>query len=103
MQRGLVYQHPPHDFGVSIPCTYIPSKITPDNPKAALYTRFNNQLTDTRYLPGLIHALYLEHVYYSRRNVAPSAAPWKDAPGVYSDHIQHGGRHHQKQGGYGTV
>ncbi|BCR89522.1 YqaE/Pmp3 family membrane protein [Aspergillus chevalieri] len=63
----------------------------------------NILLTILGYLPGLIHALYLEHVYYSRRNIDPAAAPRKDAPGVYSSRIQHGGRHHQAQRSYGTV
>lgn len=63
----------------------------------------NILLTVLGYLPGIIHALYLEHVYYSRRNVDPAAAPRGDAPGVYSSRIQHGERHNQAQRSYGTV
>lgn len=61
----------------------------------------SNLLTNTSYVPGLIHALYLEHVYYSRRD--PHAVPEGDAPGVYSDRIQHGGHSHQTERIYGTV
>lgn len=61
----------------------------------------NILLTILGYVPGLIHALYLEHVYYSRRD--PRALPERDAPGVYSDRIQHGGHDHQTERTYGTV
>ena len=70
---------------------------------ASLRRHRNNRFTDSSYLPGLIHALHLEHVYYSRRNVDPAAAPRRDAPGVYSSRIQHGGRHRQAHRSYGTV
>lgn len=63
----------------------------------------NILLTILGYLPGLIHALHLEHVYYSRRNVDPATTPRRDAPGVYSSRIQHGGRHRQAHRSYGTV
>lgn len=88
------------DLCVNILLTILGSvSVTP----ASLRRYRNSRLTNTSYLPGLIHALYLEHVYYSRRNIDPAAAPRKDAPGVYSSRIQHGGRHHQAQRSYGTV
>ncbi|KAL3430696.1 hypothetical protein BDV09DRAFT_14920 [Aspergillus tetrazonus] len=54
----------------------------------------NIMLTILGYLPGHIHAFYLEYVYYKNREAA-MADP---APGVYSDRIQRGGRHN-----YGTI
>ncbi|KAL2863308.1 YqaE/Pmp3 family membrane protein [Aspergillus lucknowensis] len=53
----------------------------------------NILLTILGYLPGHIHAFYLEYVYYQNRE-AVAAQP---APGVYSDRIQRGGRD------YGTI
>ncbi|KAL4753188.1 hypothetical protein BDW72DRAFT_191335 [Aspergillus terricola var. indicus] len=54
----------------------------------------NIMLTILGYLPGHIHAFYLEYVYYKNRE-AIMADP---APGVYSDRIQRGRRHN-----YGTI
>ncbi|KAL3491262.1 hypothetical protein BJX62DRAFT_237337 [Aspergillus germanicus] len=54
----------------------------------------NILLTILGYLPGHIHAFYLEYVYYKNRQ-AMTAEP---APGVYSDRIQRGGQHN-----YGTI
>ncbi|KAK9459985.1 uncharacterized protein V1516DRAFT_678572 [Lipomyces oligophaga] len=52
----------------------------------------NIALTMLGYLPGLLHALYLEYVYYSRREDADNGVINYDrAPGVYSDIIQRGG------------
>ncbi|KAK9456458.1 hypothetical protein V1511DRAFT_510267 [Dipodascopsis uninucleata] len=52
----------------------------------------NLGLTLLGYLPGLLHALYLEYVYYSRREDAANGMPNTErAPGVYSDIIQRGG------------
>ncbi|KAF5867118.1 hypothetical protein ETB97_004038 [Aspergillus alliaceus] len=48
-----------------------------------------------QYLPGHIHAFYLEYVYYSQRNGATGRAP-----GVYSDRIQRGS---QRETTYGTI
>ncbi len=51
-----------------------------------------------RYIPGHIHAFYLEYVYYDRREQAREGRlAARRAPGVYSDRIQAGGQ------GYGTV
>ena len=86
------------DLCVNILLTVLGSVIS-----ASLRRHRNNWLTNISYLPGIIHALYLEHVYYSRRNVDPAAAPRGDAPGVYSSRIQHGERHNQAQRSYGTV
>lgn len=55
-------------------------------------------LTLLGYLPGHIHAFYLEYVYYDRKEqnrLGRFAA--RPAPGVYSDRIQSGGH------GYGTI
>ncbi|RDW93087.1 YqaE/Pmp3 family membrane protein [Aspergillus mulundensis] len=54
----------------------------------------NIMLTILGYLPGHIHAFYLEYVYYKNRE-AVMADP---APGVYSDRIQRGG-----QPNYGSI
>ncbi|GKZ80622.1 hypothetical protein AnigIFM56816_004848 [Aspergillus niger] len=52
----------------------------------------------TRYLPGHVHAFYLEYVYYANRNAGTGDAP-RRAPGVYSERIQRGGHHTT----YGTI
>ncbi|KAG5924042.1 hypothetical protein E4U42_004756 [Claviceps africana] len=55
-------------------------------------------LTILGYIPGHIHAFYLEYVYYDRREEARlGRLPTRRAPGVYSDNVQSGG------GGYGTI
>jgi uncharacterized membrane protein YqaE (UPF0057 family) len=55
-------------------------------------------LTILGYIPGHIHAFYLEYVYYDRREQAREGRfTASRAPGVYSDRIQSGGR------GYGTM
>jgi hypothetical protein len=55
-------------------------------------------LTTARYIPGHIHAFYLEYVYYERREDAlRGVAPPHRAPGIYSDNVQTGGL------GYGTI
>ncbi|RDW84638.1 hypothetical protein BP6252_02228 [Coleophoma cylindrospora] len=55
-------------------------------------------LTLLGYLPGHIHAFYLEYVYYDRREQAREGRfTAARAPGVYSDHVQSGGQ------GYGTI
>lgn len=55
-------------------------------------------LTLLGYLPGHVHAFYLEYVYYDRREEAlQGRTPARRAPGVYSDNVQTGG------GGYGTI
>ena len=52
----------------------------------------------SRYIPGHIHAFYLEYVYYERRENALRGVITTDlAPGVYSDNVQTGGR------SYGTI
>ncbi|KAL4929660.1 YqaE/Pmp3 family membrane protein [Aspergillus undulatus] len=56
----------------------------------------NIMLTILGYLPGHIHAFYLEYVYYQNR-AAMIAEP---APGVYSDRIQRGAHPEQN---YGTI
>lgn len=52
----------------------------------------------SRYIPGHLHAFYLEYVYYDRREQARegrfASGP---APGIYSDNVQTGG------GSYGTI
>lgn len=55
-------------------------------------------LTVLGYLPGHIHAFYVEYVYYDRREQAREGRfPTGPAPGVYSDNVQTGGQ------GYGTI
>ena len=57
-------------------------------------------LTLLGYLPGHIHAFYLEWVYYDRREQAREGRfATGPAAGVYSDNVQTGG---QGQG-YGTI
>ncbi|KAB8258716.1 UPF0057-domain-containing protein [Aspergillus pseudonomiae] len=55
----------------------------------------NILLTILGYLPGHIHAFYLEYVYYRQRDGATGRAP-----GVYSERIQRGGHHGTT---YGTI
>ncbi|ERF74843.1 hypothetical protein EPUS_03227 [Endocarpon pusillum Z07020] len=56
-------------------------------------------LTLLGYIPGHLHAFYLEYVYFDRREKGRLGQIGSDpAPGVYSDNIQTGGTR-----GYGTV
>lgn len=51
-----------------------------------------------RYIPGHLHAFYLEYVYYDRREQAREGRFHSGrAPGIYSENVQSGG------GGYGTI
>jgi len=51
-----------------------------------------------RYIPGHIHAFYLEYVYYDRKEQAREGRfTASRAPGVYSERVQSGGQ------GYGTI
>lgn len=56
-------------------------------------------LTLLGFLPGHIHAFYIEYVYYSRKEAAAreGLVVAQPAPGVYSDNVQSGGQ------GYGTI
>ncbi|KAE9364339.1 hypothetical protein N431DRAFT_431210 [Stipitochalara longipes BDJ] len=55
-------------------------------------------LTLLGYIPGHIHAFYLEYVYFSRRDQAREGRfTAARAPGVYSERVQSGGN------GYGTI
>ncbi|KEF54755.1 uncharacterized protein A1O9_09197 [Exophiala aquamarina CBS 119918] len=59
----------------------------------------NIALTVLGYIPGHIHAFYVEYVYFDRRERARTGQlTGQVAPGVYSDRVQAGG--HQ---GYGTM
>ncbi|EON98641.1 putative plasma membrane proteolipid 3 protein [Phaeoacremonium minimum UCRPA7] len=50
------------------------------------------------YLPGHLHAFYIEYVYYDRREQAREGRfTASHAPGIYSERVQTGG------GGYGTI
>jgi len=64
-----------------------------------LYGRANNtDLFTGRYIPGHIHAFYIEYVYYDRHEQAREGRlAARRAPGVYSDRVQTGGQ------GYGTI
>ncbi|KAI8622840.1 hypothetical protein F5Y19DRAFT_468978 [Xylariaceae sp. FL1651] len=56
-------------------------------------------LTILGYIPGHIHAFYVEYVYYDRREQAREGRlAARRAPGVYSDRIQTGGQNY-----YGTI
>ncbi|KAI9670828.1 MAG: hypothetical protein M1829_004717 [Trizodia sp. TS-e1964] len=58
----------------------------------------NILLTVLGYLPGHIHAFYIEYVYYERREDSRQGAFVNDrAPGIYSENVQRGGQ------GYGTI
>jgi uncharacterized membrane protein YqaE (UPF0057 family) len=51
-----------------------------------------------RYIPGHIHAFYVEYVYYERKEQAREGRfTAARAPGVYSERVQSGGQ------GYGTI
>ncbi|KAI9688312.1 MAG: hypothetical protein M1820_010272, partial [Bogoriella megaspora] len=58
----------------------------------------NIALTLLGYLPGHVHAFYLEYVYYKKQEEARDGIfDSRRAPGVYSDRVNTGGR------GYGTM
>ncbi|KAK9469651.1 hypothetical protein V1512DRAFT_256751 [Lipomyces arxii] len=57
----------------------------------------NIALTALGYLPGHIHAFYLEYVYMTRRDYGLLES-FEPAPGVYSESINTGGR-----SGYGAI
>ena len=49
-------------------------------------------LTLLGYIPGHIHAFYIEYVYFDRRaRMRDGAILTERAPGVYSERVQHGG------------
>ncbi|EDN96853.1 hypothetical protein SS1G_01779 [Sclerotinia sclerotiorum 1980 UF-70] len=53
-------------------------------------------LTLLGYIPGHIHAFYIEYVYYERREAGREGRfQAARAPGIYSDRVQ--------GGGYGTI
>ena len=55
-------------------------------------------LTLLGFIPGHIHAFYLEYIYYDRREQAREGRfATGPAPGIYSDNVQTGGQ------GYGTM
>jgi hypothetical protein len=52
----------------------------------------------SRYIPGHVHAFYIEYVYYDRREQAREGRfTASRAPGIYSERVQAGGN------GYGTI
>ena len=56
-------------------------------------------LTLLGYIPGHIHAFYVEYVYFDRREKGRlGQLDGQAAPGVYSDRVQSGGLR-----GYGTI
>ncbi|KAH7267311.1 uncharacterized protein BKA55DRAFT_684578 [Fusarium redolens] len=62
------------------------------------YLFINICLTLLGFLPGHIHAFYLEYIYYDRREQAREGRfATGPAPGIYSDNVQTGGQ------GYGTM
>ncbi|KAI5365279.1 Putative proteolipid membrane potential modulator [Septoria linicola] len=59
----------------------------------------NIVLTILGYIPGHIHAFYIEYIYYSRKEQAQQGYfDERPAPGVYSSNVQTGGTR-----GYGTI
>jgi hypothetical protein len=59
----------------------------------------NILLTLLGYIPGHIHAFYVEYIYFDRRDRARRGQlTGQIAPGVYSDRVQAGGGQ-----GYGTI
>ena len=82
-----LHQHLPHASRVSVPCS-----LRSICPIFELIDPF------TSYIPGHIHAFYLEYVYYDRQEQANrNQFATGRAPGIYSDRVQTGGR------GYGTM
>ncbi|KAI9722956.1 MAG: hypothetical protein M1812_001405 [Candelaria pacifica] len=58
-------------------------------------------LTILGYIPGHIHAFFLEYIFYQRREDAREGrVAARRAPGVYSENVQTGGG---AQVGYGTM
>jgi uncharacterized membrane protein YqaE (UPF0057 family) len=56
-------------------------------------------LTILGYLPGHIHAFYIEYVYFDRREKSRlGQLTAENAPGIYSQRVQTGGTN-----GYGTM
>jgi len=57
-------------------------------------------LTLLGYFPGHIHAFYVEYIYYKRKDEAKAGIyDSRPAPGVFSDRVNNGGRHHVRVGG----
>ncbi|KAM0456274.1 hypothetical protein ACHAPV_007216 [Trichoderma viride] len=70
--------------------------------QSAIDLVINICLTILGYLPGHIHAFYLEYVYYDRRKQAREGyAPPRRAPGIYSEKVQTGGQAFRQN--YGTM
>ncbi|KAG9255416.1 uncharacterized protein F5Z01DRAFT_653054 [Emericellopsis atlantica] len=58
----------------------------------------NILLTILGYFPGILHGFYIIWVYYDRREQAALGQPApNNAPGIYSEKVQNGGR------SYGTM
>jgi uncharacterized membrane protein YqaE (UPF0057 family) len=56
-------------------------------------------LTILGYIPGHIHAFYVEYVYFDRREKSRlGQLTAENAPGIYSDRVQSGSAN-----GYGTI
>ena len=48
-------------------------------------------LTQPSYIPGHIHAFYLEYVYYRNQEAAHMGRMPERAPGIFSNKVQNGG------------
>jgi uncharacterized membrane protein YqaE (UPF0057 family) len=55
-------------------------------------THTHNALTLRSYIPGHIHAFYLEYVFYKKRDEVRAGIVTQRAAGVYSERVQRGGR-----------
>lgn len=52
----------------------------------------NILLTCLGYLPGHVHAFYIEYVFYKRKEqIQAGFVDVKPAPGIYSNKVQRGG------------
>lgn len=85
----------------------VPTNSQPSVPPVGVYIvagcgadlLINVCLTLLGYIPGHIHAFYLEYVYYERKETVLKGGRIEGrAAGVYSDRVQSGG-----VAGYGTI
>jgi len=57
----------------------------------------NILLTFLGYFPGILHGFYVIWVYYDRREQVALGQPApNNAPGIYSEKVQTGGRHYAR-------
>lgn len=77
----------------SIPYPYLPTSfLSTHNLTASDVTLACSLLTLRSYIPGHIHAFYLEYVFYKKRDEARAGIVSQRAAGVYSERVQRGGK-----------